>query len=185
MTNVKKTIALLMVALMALTVLSTAGIAAADYGRNNNNDNNKVIKVPLALEKRDEQHKWIGWVWLKKANKDDRGMNDRGMNNRDNDVFWATIWVNRKVDIDQGKFALNAEKKIRDDRSNSNDRFNRDDRFTRDVTLKKIDIDRWTTFPLKIWVKVPRDALKDPDNLVLELQKVRSDDRGFDNTGEL
>jgi|GEM_PF-6489073 len=173
----RKTIALLIVALMALAVVSAAGVVAADYGRNNFRDNDRVIKVPLFLEKRDERHKFIGWVWLKKANRDDRGMNDR--RDRYNNVFSALIWVKRNADIDRGTFALNAEKKIRDDR--------RDDRFTRDLTLKIIKIDRWTTFPLEIWVKIPGSALRYPGNLILELQKIRFGNgrfyNGLDPTG--
>jgi len=195
----KTTVALLMVALMALTVLSTAGIAAADYGHQNKNnckDKDRIIKLPLYLERGYEQHKFIGWVQLKRWN---------------DDKFVAVIWVNRDANLfgydgyrsvvggpvaggpvvggpvvgnnlrtpvagnglyRDGKLvvALNVEKWLGDNR------------FTRDVTLKVLKIDRYTRFPLVTLVKIPDWLLKEircnPHKILAELQPLRFDGVG-------
>ena len=62
----KKSIAILVAAMMVLTVVGAAGIAAADNGRNNNRDNNKdtkeVAAVPVYLELKENQEQHIGPV---------------------------------------------------------------------------------------------------------------------------
>ena len=200
----KTTVALLMVALMALTVLSTAGIAAADYGHQNKNnckDKDRIIKLPLYLERGYEQHKFIGWVQLKRWN---------------DDKFVAVIWVNRDANLfgydgyspyvgtglrtpvaadglrtpvagdlrtpvaGNGLYrdgnlvvALNVEKWLGDNH------------FTRDVTLKVLKIDRYTRFPLVTLVKIPDWLLKEircnPHKILAELQPLRLD--GVRNVG--
>jgi len=187
----KTTVALLMVALMALTVLSTAGIAAADYGHQNKNnckDKDRIIKLPLYLERGYEQHKFIGWVQLKRWN---------------DDKFVAVIWVNRDANLfgydgyspyvgtglrtpvaadglrtpvaggpvvggpvvgNNLRTPVAGNGLYRDGKlvvALNVEKWLGDNRFTRDVTLKVLKIDRYTRFPLVTLVKIPDWLLKE------------------------
>ena len=74
----KRTIAVLMAGLMALAVLSSAGVVAAAPQKQIDVDTHRdggvgarELRFPLYLEPRDEQHKFVGTLTLKKISRDD------------------------------------------------------------------------------------------------------------------